>query len=109
MKETQYPSTDCNVEGHQKVLVAIGLVLEHYSAERIQVGAVHRLAKTMINWFPDHINFLDSAVSAWVSKQRFAGMPVVLCRNVLVEVWSASKFDHFSRGENVEDSRAASS
>jgi hypothetical protein len=42
-----------------------------------------RLARALAEWFPGHATHLDSALSHWMSKQKFGGKPVVIRRNVL--------------------------
>ena len=46
-------------------------------------SAVLRLSKALMDWFPGHADYLDSALAHWMCKQRLGGKPVVIRRSIL--------------------------
>jgi hemerythrin-like metal-binding protein len=81
MESTEFPATDCHIEEHGKVFDAVVLVSERYSNGTASLKDVKRLAKALIDWFPGHIFYMDSALSNWVSKKIHNGSPLVLHRS----------------------------
>ena len=80
MSQFNYPSPECHSDEHAKVVHAVDQVLQRLQAGRLALSEVHRLAQALMDWFPGHITYMDSALSAWLSKKRFSAAPVVLRR-----------------------------
>lgn len=83
MKKTEFPGRECHVDEHEKVFDAAKLVKERYSAGTATLSDVKRLAQALIDWFPGHIFYMDSALSNWISKINHNGSPIILRRNTL--------------------------
>lgn len=80
MRQFNYPSPECHSDEHTKVVNAIDQVLQRLQTGRLALSEVHRLAQALMDWFPGHITYMDSALSTWLSKQRFSAAPIVLRR-----------------------------
>lgn len=80
MNEMDFPARDCHIDEHGAVQKSVREVLE--LVEQGDTSQVRPLAEALVNWFPGHADYLDSALSAWISKKRAGGKPVVLRRNV---------------------------
>ncbi len=80
MAETNFPAAECHNDEHEAVLKSVREV-QTVVAEG-NVAEARSLAQALIDWFPGHADYMDSALSAWMSKQRFGGKPVVLRRNL---------------------------
>jgi hemerythrin len=76
MRSTDFPSADCHIEEHGKVLVSAEEVAELVGAGDLQVGRA--FAAELARWFPGHADYLDSALAAWMCKRQFGATPVVL-------------------------------
>lgn len=74
-----FPARDCHVEEHDKVLASVHEVQQLVAAGDIGVG--RQLASALKDWFPAHADYMDSALSKWLSNRKFAGAPVVLKRS----------------------------
>uniref|UniRef100_Q47GE9 Hemerythrin HHE cation binding region n=1 Tax=Dechloromonas aromatica (strain RCB) TaxID=159087 RepID=Q47GE9_DECAR len=81
MEKTEFPATDCHIEEHAKVFDAVVLVRERYSDGTASLNDIKRLAQALIDWFPGHIFYMDSALSTWVSKKTHNGSPLILHRS----------------------------
>jgi len=76
MEETDFPARECHSAEHAAVLASIDGVLR-----RLQDGETEptrHLARALADWFPPHVQHLDSALAHWVCKRRLGGRPVVL-------------------------------
>jgi len=80
MVEMDFPARDCHIDEHAAVRKSVGEVLE--LVEQGDTSQVGPLTEALVNWFPGHADYLDSALSAWISKKRAGGKPVVLRRNI---------------------------
>ncbi len=80
MRETAFPASECHIDEHAavlrsleevKALCAVGerAVARHFGAE-------------LARWFPGHADYLDAALSHWMSKTRLGGKPVILRRRI---------------------------
>lgn len=82
MTSTAFPAMDCHVDEHAAVLASVREV-----QGILQGGTRHQvardLANALVDWFPGHADYMDSALSHWMSKQTHGGAPVVLRRNVV--------------------------
>lgn len=80
MVETDFPPRDCHIDEHAAVLKSLDEV-----KQRLAVGdhaTVRDFALELAKWFPGHADYLDSALSHWMSKLRTGGKPIVLRRKL---------------------------
>ncbi len=80
MVETDFPPRDCHIDEHAAVLKSLEEV-----KERLVLGdffTVRDFARELAKWFPGHADYLDSALSHWMSKLRTGGKPIVLRRKL---------------------------
>lgn len=82
MEKTNFPATECHLDEHQKVLDAVEKVTVLAMAGEVGLKDVKRLAQALADWFPGHVDYMDSALSAWISKKVHGGAPVVVRRNL---------------------------
>lgn len=80
MRETGFPPRDCHIDEHAAVLKSVEEV-QALLADG-DVNEPRRLANALADWFPGHADYLDSALSHWMCKQRLGGKPVVIRRNL---------------------------
>ena len=80
MQETSFPPLQCHADEHAAVLKSVGEVLPLVEAGNIEIA--RRLATELARWFPGHADYMDSALAAWLVKQRFGGKPIVLKRGI---------------------------
>lgn len=79
MAETGFPPRDCHIDEHAAVLRSVREVqalMEQGGHEAV----CRDLASELARWFPGHADYLDSALAAWMCKQRHGGKPVVVRR-----------------------------
>lgn len=74
----EYPARDCHVDEHEKVLASVREVQALVASGERDIA--RELAKALMDWFPGHADYMDSALSNWLCKQSFGGAPVVLKR-----------------------------
>lgn len=91
MKKTDFPAMECHLDEHQKVLDAVQQVNALAAVGEVGLSDVRRLAQALIDWFPGHADYMDSALSAWVNKKLHGGAPVVLRRDLQVETSAATR------------------
>jgi len=82
MNEMDFPARDCHIDEHAAVRKSVQEVLAMVEAG--DTRHVRSLALALVDWFPGHADYLDSALSAWISKRVAGGKPVVVRRNVAV-------------------------
>lgn len=82
MEKTDFPAAECHLDEHQKVLDAVQKVTDLAMAGEVGLQDVKRLARALTDWFPGHLDYMDSALSAWISKKVYGGAPVVVRRNL---------------------------
>jgi hemerythrin-like metal-binding protein len=92
MVRTEYPNMDCHLDEHQKVLDSVLQVNALAKIGQVGLRDVRRLAAALADWFPKHATYLDSALSAWISKRRHGGAPVILRRDISSGVQQESSF-----------------
>lgn len=80
MEQSQFPARACHIEEHAAVLKSVGEVQVLLSQGNTAV--CRRLVQELVDWFPAHVDYLDSALAHWMCKQRLGGKPVVLRRNL---------------------------
>lgn len=78
MSQSAFPPRDCHIAEHAAVIRSAHEVLPLVAAGRTDVG--RRFVGELAAWLPAHVDHLDSALAAWLSKQRFGGKPIVLRR-----------------------------
>jgi len=80
MKATDFPAMGCHADEHAAVLKSV-----HEVQALVATGdtkQVRSLADALVDWFPGHADYLDSALAHWLVKKRHGGAPVVLRRGV---------------------------
>jgi hemerythrin-like metal-binding protein len=82
MRSTNFPPAECHVDEHAAVLKSTREVLAAVREGRAGADLVHDFAIHLFQWFPGHADYLDSALSAWMSKRTYGGKPVVLRRKL---------------------------
>ncbi|WP_083240038.1 bacteriohemerythrin [Hydrogenophaga sp. RAC07] len=80
MAETDYPARECHANEHAAVLRSLLQVKELWSEG--DAAIVRRFGSELCQWFPGHADYLDSALSHWMSKIRMGGKPVVVRRKL---------------------------
>ena len=73
-----FPARDCHVDEHDKVLASVREVSEALAQGNHQL--VRDLAVALMDWFPGHADYMDSALSQWLVKRSHAGAPLVFRR-----------------------------
>lgn len=83
MHSTEFPAAECHIDEHNAVMKSVLQVQEMVKAghERgIEIG--RSLAAELVKWFPGHADYLDSALSHWMSKRTYGGKPVVIRKDM---------------------------
>ncbi|MFM0277285.1 hemerythrin domain-containing protein [Paraburkholderia sediminicola] len=79
MQDTSFPAARCHADEHAAVLRSVREV-----AQMLRDGAAcqvaRELAEALASWFPGHADYMDAALSHWMSKRTHGGLPVVLRR-----------------------------
>jgi hemerythrin-like metal-binding protein len=83
MQSTGFPPRDCHMEEHAAVLQSAREVKALVSEGNAGADMAHSFALHLFEWFPGHAAHLDSALAAWMCKQKHGGKPVVLRRRPL--------------------------
>lgn len=78
MCASAFPPNDCHMREHNAVLRSASEVWQRIQRGELDPGRA--FVKELGNWFPGHVDYLDSALAAWLSKQRYGGKPVVFQR-----------------------------
>src|SRR3546814_17174975 len=83
METTGFPAAGCHNDEHAAVMKSVHEVraLLAASADERALGATRSLAQALVDWFPGHATYLDSALSAWMCKRVSDGKPVVFHTN----------------------------
>lgn len=87
MDKTAFPDvySKCHRDQHDEVLASVFQVHQLAAIGQIGLGAVHRLAQSLMDWFPGHADYMDSSLSAWINGKTHGGQAVVLRRNLVHE------------------------
>lgn len=83
MHGTEFPAAECHIDEHNAVMKSVLQVQEMVKSghERgIEIG--RSLAAELVKWFPGHADYLDSALSHWMSKRTYGGKPVVIRKDL---------------------------
>ncbi|KXV11015.1 hemerythrin [Caballeronia megalochromosomata] len=78
MEQYAFPARECHVEEHEKVLASVREVRALVATGATEVAV--ELAHALVDWFPGHSDYMDSALAAWVVKKTAGGAPLVLRR-----------------------------
>lgn len=103
MKSTNFPATDCHIDEHNAVMKSVLDVQDMIKSghERgVEIG--RSLAEELVRWFPGHADYLDSALSHWMSKRAFGGAPVVVRRNLPHTETAGEKTEATTASETVK-------
>jgi hemerythrin len=88
MNTTEFPARQCHADEHAAVLKSVDEV-QALLADAAQASRRFRIARELAleleRWFPAHADYLDAALSHWMSRRAHGGVPVVLRRNAAVE------------------------
>lgn len=82
MRSTEFPPRDCHLEEHAAVLNSTREVRQLLSQGQGGLALLQDFATYLLEWFPGHSDYLDSALAAWMSKRHYGGKPVVLRRKL---------------------------
>jgi len=80
MRETQFPAGDCHIDEHAAVMKSFDEVYALAVQGDVKTG--RGFAQELMNWFPGHADYLDSALSHWMFKKEHGGKPIVIKRSV---------------------------
>ena len=75
MLSSDFPPRDCHIDEHNKVLASLNEVREELSQGNFDI--VRSFAEALVDWFPAHADYMDSALAAWMVKKDFNGKPLV--------------------------------
>lgn len=78
MKGSDFPATDCHIDEHAKVLASVREVQQELAEGNVQL--VRELAVALMDWFPGHADYMDSALATWLVKRSHGGAPLVFRR-----------------------------
>ena len=80
MAETDFPARDCHADEHAAVLASMEGVTRRVAEGDVETA--RSLARALVDWFPGHADYLDSALAHWMCKRTLGGTPVVLRRRI---------------------------
>lgn len=66
---------ECHIAEHEKVLRSARDVLQVVTEGRLEVARA--FARALIEWFPGHADYMDSALAAWLVMRKHNGRPLV--------------------------------
>lgn len=72
----------CHIDEHEKVLNSGYEVRELVLDGQYDVARSY--AQALVDWFPGHADYMDSALAAWVVKRSHQGRPLVFRRREMV-------------------------
>ncbi len=78
MTEGEFPARDCHIDEHAKVMASVREVQELVAQGNHEIA--RELAHALIDWFPGHADYMDSALAAWLVKRSHNGRPLVFRR-----------------------------
>ena len=79
MVSSKFPPSDCHIEEHAAVLRSVAEVIGCVAEGNFTVA--RRLVSALVDWFPAHADYLDSALAHWLVSHQMGGKPIVLRRN----------------------------
>jgi len=80
MNESAFPARTCHIDEHAAVMRSIEGVQRRASGG--EFAPARRLADALLEWFPGHADYLDSALAHWMCKRRLGGTPIVVRRRI---------------------------
>lgn len=83
MQSTDFPAADCHIDEHAAVVKSVYEVRELLASSpgARSFEAARSLGRALMDWFPGHATYLDSALSAWMCKRMYGAQPVVFHRD----------------------------
>jgi hemerythrin len=78
MESEEFPARDCHMDEHAKVLASVRKIQQKLAGG--DVALARKLVIALMEWFPGHADYLDSALATWLVKRRHAGAPLVFRR-----------------------------
>jgi hemerythrin len=79
MQGSSFPAADCHIDEHAKVLASVREVQQELAAGNTEL--VRELAQALMDWFPGHADYMDSALATWMVKRSHGGAPLVFRRD----------------------------
>lgn len=73
-----FPARGCHMDEHDQVLASVREVQPLVASGDIDIG--RELARALMDWFPGHAGYMDSALATWLVKKTHNGAPLVLRR-----------------------------
>ncbi len=80
MTSTDFPARECHMNEHTAVLHSVQQVQELVAQGNYEIA--RDLGRELARWFPGHTDYLDSALSHWMCKQKLGGKPVIIRRDI---------------------------
>lgn len=80
MDQHDFPARGCHKDEHDKVLASVREVQAMVAAGDVEIG--RELGLALVDWFPGHADYMDSALATWLVKKLTKGAPLVLRRNM---------------------------
>ena len=78
MNADGFPARECHVDEHAKVMDSVREVQQLVAQGNVEVA--RDLARALMDWFPGHADYMDSALATWMVKKSHQGRPLVLRR-----------------------------
>ena len=69
---------ECHIDEHAKVMASVREVQELVAKGEVEIA--RELAQALMDWFPGHADYMDSALATWLVKKSHDGRPLVLRR-----------------------------
>jgi len=88
MAVTAFPAADCHRDEHSAVLASVKEVRQ-ILRQGGRLAVARELAQALADWFPGHADYMDAALSHWMSRRTHGGAPVVLRRGVAQSIGAA--------------------
>lgn len=82
MTSTGFPATECHIAEHNDVLESAQDLKKKLDTGEARLEAIHAFGIFLFRWFPQHIDYLDSALAAWMCKIKMGGKPLIFRRSV---------------------------
>lgn len=79
MRSTGFPAAQCHIDEHEAVLSSLREA-DEFLTQGGEPARVRSIAAALADWFPGHADYMDAALSHWMSKRAYGGAPVVLRR-----------------------------
>ncbi|CDN88376.1 MULTISPECIES: bacteriohemerythrin [Hydrogenophaga] len=79
MTSGNYPIRECHIDEHAEVMTSLVQVHERLCQD--DHSALPRLVQALEDWFPGHVQHLDSALAQWLVKRRHNAQPIMLRRH----------------------------